>query len=57
MSGGVLVFREISQRKQALPLTTEQFWQLPRHPAYKYEYFDGAVHLSPRPVIITRCSI
>jgi len=24
-----------------LPLTFEQFWQLPRNPAYKFEYFDG----------------
>jgi GNAT superfamily N-acetyltransferase len=32
-----------------LPLTWEQFHQLPRNPAYKYEYFDGQAHLSPRP--------
>src|SRR3954452_318799 len=32
-----------------LPLTAEQFWQLPRHGAYRYEYLDGQAHLSPRP--------
>jgi GNAT superfamily N-acetyltransferase len=32
-----------------LPLTWEQFWQLPQNPAYKYEYFDGRGWLSPRP--------
>src|SRR5438093_552326 len=32
-----------------LPLTFEQFHQLPRNPAYKYEFFDGTACLSPRP--------
>ena len=32
-----------------LPLTWQQFWQLPQNPAYKYEYFDGHAWLSPRP--------
>jgi len=32
-----------------LPLTLEQFHQLPRNPAYKYEYLDGKAFLSPRP--------
>jgi GNAT superfamily N-acetyltransferase len=32
-----------------LPLTLEQFHQLPRNPAYKYEYFGGAAWLNPRP--------
>lgn len=32
-----------------LPLTWQQFWQLPRNPAYKYEYFDGRGWLTPRP--------
>jgi GNAT superfamily N-acetyltransferase len=32
-----------------LPLTMEQFQQLPRNPAYKYEYYDGEAVLSPRP--------
>ena len=32
-----------------LPLTWQQFWQLPRNPAYKYEYFDGHAWLSPWP--------
>jgi hypothetical protein len=32
-----------------LPLTIEQFRQLPRNAAYKYEYMNETVHLSPRP--------
>src|SRR5439155_8292363 len=32
-----------------LPITIEQFHQLPHNPAYKYEYFGGKAHLSPRP--------
>jgi GNAT superfamily N-acetyltransferase len=32
-----------------LPLTREQFHQLPRNPAYKYEYLDGEAYLTPRP--------
>jgi GNAT superfamily N-acetyltransferase len=32
-----------------LPITWQQFWQLPRNPAYKYEYFNGRAWLSPRP--------
>lgn len=32
-----------------LPLTLEQFCQLPRNPAYKYEYLRGRVCLSPQP--------
>jgi hypothetical protein len=32
-----------------LPLNGKQFHQLPRNPAYKYEYFDNAAWLSPRP--------
>lgn len=32
-----------------LPLTREQFWQLPRNDAFKYEYLNGQVILSPRP--------
>ena len=32
-----------------LPLTWEQFLRLPRHPAYKYEYFEDTAWLSPRP--------
>ncbi len=31
-----------------LPLTAEQFGQLPRNPAYRYEYRDGCAHLTPR---------
>jgi GNAT superfamily N-acetyltransferase len=32
-----------------LPLTLEQFHQLPRNPAYKYEFVGGKAYLSPRP--------
>jgi hypothetical protein len=32
-----------------LPITLEQFHQLPRHPAYKYEYLEGQAYLTPRP--------
>jgi GNAT superfamily N-acetyltransferase len=32
-----------------LPLTWEQFHQLPQNAAYKYEYFDGHAWLTPRP--------
>src|SRR5687768_11196121 len=31
-----------------LPLTVEQFHQLPRNAAYKYEYFADAAHIAPR---------
>jgi GNAT superfamily N-acetyltransferase len=32
-----------------LDLSIEEFRRLPRNPAYKYEYFGGAAHLTPRP--------
>jgi GNAT superfamily N-acetyltransferase len=32
-----------------LPLTPEQFRQLPRNPAFKYEYLGGQAYLTPRP--------
>lgn len=32
-----------------LPLTLEQFRQMPRHPAYRYEYLHREAHISPRP--------
>ncbi len=32
-----------------LPLTWNQFHQLPRNSAYKYEYLEGKVYLNPRP--------
>jgi GNAT superfamily N-acetyltransferase len=32
-----------------LPITFEQFLQLPRNPAYKYEYFNDHAYLSARP--------
>ncbi len=30
-----------------LPLSWEQFQQLPRHPAYRYEYLEGRAFLTP----------
>lgn len=32
-----------------LPLSFSEFVRLPRHPAYKYEYFGGRAVLTPRP--------
>jgi len=32
-----------------LAISIEQFHQVPRNPAYKYEYFDGQAWISPRP--------
>jgi GNAT superfamily N-acetyltransferase len=32
-----------------LPLTLEQFHQIPQNPAFKYEYINGVAWLSPRP--------
>ena len=32
-----------------LPISIEQFHQLPRNAAYKYEYFEHQAHLTPRP--------
>jgi GNAT superfamily N-acetyltransferase len=32
-----------------LPLTAEQYEQLPRNPAYQYDYLDDTALLSPRP--------
>src|SRR4051794_29690047 len=31
-----------------LAISFEQFQQLPRNPAYKYEFFDGKAWISPR---------
>ena len=31
-----------------LAITMDQFKQLPRHPAYRYEYFDSHAHITPR---------
>src|SRR5262245_18524120 len=31
-----------------LPLTIEQYHQLPRNPSYKYEYIQGKACLTPR---------
>ncbi|MGF1582649.1 MAG: GNAT family N-acetyltransferase [Gemmataceae bacterium] len=31
------------------PIRSEQFYQLPRHPAYKYEFLDGVAYVSPQP--------
>jgi hypothetical protein len=33
----------------AIPLTWEQFRQLPQHPAFRYEYLDGRAQLTGRP--------
>lgn len=30
-----------------LPMTLEEFRQLPRHPAYRYEHLNGVAHLTP----------
>ena len=30
-------------------MSIREFHQLPRHPAYKYEYIDGETWLTPRP--------
>ena len=30
-------------------MSIREFHQLPRHPAYKYEYIDGQTWLTPRP--------
>jgi GNAT superfamily N-acetyltransferase len=32
-----------------VPMSIEQFHQLPRHPAYKYEFIEGETWLTPRP--------
>src|SRR5436309_2547579 len=32
-----------------IPMTLAQFHQLPRHPAYKYEYLTCQAWLTPRP--------
>lgn len=34
-----------------LPISVEQFHQLPQNPAYKYEYLDGEAWLSARPKV------
>lgn len=31
-----------------LKMTMRQFHGMPRHPSYRYEYFDGTTHVSPR---------
>ncbi len=36
-------------RRVKLRMTMREFRQLPRHPAYKYEYIDGEAWLTPRP--------
>ncbi len=36
-------------RRIELHLSFDEFHQLPRNSAYKYEYFDGRAVLSPRP--------
>ncbi len=36
-------------RSIRLPIRSEQFYQLPRHPAYKYEFLKGVAYITPRP--------
>jgi GNAT superfamily N-acetyltransferase len=36
-------------RTLRLPLAKDDYRELPRNPAYKYEYIDGEVWISPRP--------
>jgi GNAT superfamily N-acetyltransferase len=36
-------------RSLELPIPFSEFARLPRHPAYKYEYFDNRAVLTPRP--------
>lgn len=36
-------------RSLELPIPFSEFVRLPRHPAYKYEYFGGRAVLTPRP--------
>jgi GNAT superfamily N-acetyltransferase len=36
-------------RALQLPLSYDDFQRLPRHPAYKYDYIDGRLWLTPRP--------
>lgn len=36
-------------RTMELPIAFSDFERLPRHPAYKYEFFDGRAVLTPRP--------
>lgn len=38
------------------PLAWQTFRRLPKHPDWRWEYFDGAVHLShrPRPIALVR---
>ena len=45
--GGTMLDRWFSVIR--LPLSWRQFHQLPRNPAYKYEYLEKAAWLSPRP--------
>jgi len=32
-----------------LPITVEQFQRLPRHAAYRYDYFEGRAWINPKP--------
>lgn len=35
-------------RSRRLPMSLEEYYLLPEHPGWKSEYWDGAVHLTPR---------
>jgi len=35
-------------RSQHIPMSWEQYEQLPPHPGWKHEYWDGVAHISPR---------
>lgn len=35
-------------RSRHLPMSLEEYYLLPEHPGWKSEYWDGAVHLTPR---------
>ena len=39
-------------RSAALPMTIDEFHLLPRRLGWKYEYFDGAAHVTPASVVV-----
>jgi len=40
-------------RSQHLPMTWDAFELMPRQPGWKYEYWDGQAHISPRHQVVT----
>jgi len=40
-------------QSQHLPMTWEAFELMPRKPGWKYEYWDGQAHMSPRHQVVT----